>query len=197
VHGIQPNAVQEVLTLVGPLWVDPEAAAPLRNGVLRGSARYDVALNGLRLGAYTAESYVRRAYPDSTLPIFDRIPDNNAGDVVAHITVNLRAEARKAVEELALLEDEDIDEQLNSDGVRRFVYVPWLLNDMELARLRARYPGPTFIFGTGASLPTTPPPAGVRFLAPELDTAREKLAFKEWIDARTNVANRRKRVGGG
>lgn len=197
IHGITPDEAQEVFNLIAPLWVDGDAAAPLYSGVLHGRPHFDVGLNGLRLGLYTANSYVRRAHPETSLPVLHVVPDSNAGDMVEHIAESLRGDVRKAFPDLSELPDDIIDESLNDVNVRRFVYVPALLNDTELTGLRAVYSHPTFIFGTGATLPTTPPPAGVHYLRPELDTEREKAALKEWMVARTNIANRRKRVGGG
>ncbi len=197
-HGMSPDAAQEVYNIVSSLWVDPQAAAPLQAGVLHEATRIGVALNGRKFARFTAERYVRRAHPGSTLPTFSRVTDANAGDLVQHIAECMRAEERQRLALLSDADDDDIDAYINNPAVQRFVLVPMLPTDVELTQLRALYPQPLFIFSTGASLPTDAPPTGVRYLEPELELAHESRAFQDWMVALNNVDNRRKlRVGGG
>lgn len=197
VPGLSPEAASAIYNIVSALWVDPQAAAPLQAGVLHDAGRVGVALNGKRVDRFTAFTYVRRAYPGSSLPTFSKITNANAGDIVEHIITSLRRDTRIARPQLADLDDDDVDAYLNNPAVLHFVLVPTMLSDKELTRLRTVYSHPTFIFSTGPTLPTVAAPAGVRYLQPELDLARETQAFQDWLVATTNVSNRIAARGGG
>ena len=193
VFAIEPEDVMAIYALLSPLWVDPEAAAPLATGVLSDESSRDFALNGEFLGAFTAESYVRRAHPLTSRARFEVIDSANSGDIVEHIRTTLRRLARESSPALRNVKVEVVDKQLERLGRDWFVLVPCLLNAKELIDLRAAYPTMTFIYDAGLTRPVAPLPKGVRFLQPALESASENAAFDAWVDAEANVENRRRK----
>ena len=176
-----------IFKILGPFWVEPDAAGKI-HAARTGTVDYrDIAMNGKHLYDFTAEMYLARAYPLSTLWRLIRVSDSAADDDLQHISRSVLNEVAKMAP--GLEHDPDLLKQyLDSRPDPVFILLPKIPDAELLKTLRGKYPKVTFIFWTAASLP--PPshiPANTLALKPELVVQDEQTAFFGWLDA-TNFA---------
>ena len=177
------GALRDIVTLLAPLWIDPEAAGLLGLTIKdRDSGPFqDIALNGRYLSQHTARWYVERAFPeDWTLPPIS--VDGALGyDALEKIKDDIRAGAFPGREVSA----GEADRMLNRAEARakRFVLLPPGVDETLLDDLRQVYPRLTFIL----SFPEPPDdhdvPTRVRFLRPPLSEEDEQLAVDSFSEA--------------
>jgi hypothetical protein len=189
--GPASEVAREVVEMLAPLWVEPDAATSLETVARsRPQGERDVALNGRYLPDFTAQMYVHRAYPLSREPLFLSVDDSDAGDFAEHVAARLRESLRAFVADLRNKPDAFIDRWMRQFPNPVFVLLPRVPPHLsELERLRAAFEKVTFIVPTDEHLP----PAGalgeeVRYLRPELDVDHEETAYFALLNARATVA---------
>jgi TIR domain len=169
--------VKKILYIVAPHWVDAAAAGRLPS-VAKCEPRRAIAMNGA-LPDFTADMYVRRAYPLSRRQRALSIPCANSGDIVDHVTQELyqhaQREKRSPGSSEASKEEQKaaVIKHFDEENPRYFVVLsephP---SGADLKELMTRFPKLTFILWM-EELPD-PEPEAVVCLKPEVDLDEEE-----------------------
>ena len=180
------NVAAKVLKRVAPFWVDGEAAGRLARAVAAVPSRI-TALNGRSVPVFTAEMYVRRAFP---LRYRKAVPLGGgfAGDYVAHYTREICESFRAKY--YPNLSARQVMEKLKTRGDDYIAVLPEkppLPDDLE--RLRRDFGMLHFLVWTGEKLVLDGAFAAVERLLPELDLAAEKSAEEAWERANEILEN--------
>lgn len=172
-----PEIVKQILHIVAPHWVDAAAAGPLPSAATC-EPRRAIAMNGVKVPDFTAEMYVRRAYPLSDQELVLPIPGGNSGNIVAHVTRELYYHAYPRSEDsgqaLTPKQKNDVIEYFKKEYFRYFAVLsrPHPLG-ADLRQLFTDFPKLTFILWTEEEL-SNPEPAAVICLEPEVDLDEEE-----------------------
>ncbi|HYH78928.1 MAG TPA: toll/interleukin-1 receptor domain-containing protein [Longimicrobium sp.] len=184
----------KILRILEPFWVEAAAAGTIPLVALRQGKSRDAALNGEYFANFTAELYLRRAYPLSSSRTVVWVDDGGDGDFAGYVAARVRADLRNRFWRLRKLSDDEIDAFLNDpEGppLPLFIMVPRLPPDTaSLAELRKRFSKATYIFWTGRELPG--PKAlctGIRGLEPALLVENETAALRARQHADMFLAN--------
>ncbi|HEU0078141.1 MAG TPA: toll/interleukin-1 receptor domain-containing protein [Longimicrobiaceae bacterium] len=183
---LQGEDLRTVLQIVAPYWVSGEAAGRLPD-VARHRKGWALAINGRHVSQFTAEMYVRRAFPLSLLYAVIKLPggwsDKALDEVIQAVRVSIR-------EEWSL---DDADSRTVQDFLQGredpvFVALPQPVPAIagDLDRLRAEFPGVVFILHAGAE--ADPGDAfgefrEVEVILPAVDLERETRAFRSFQEA--------------
>jgi hypothetical protein len=193
----QAEIVEKILHIVAPHWVDAVAAGRVPS-LATCRPRLAIAMNGAALSDFTAEMYVRRAYPLSRREQVVSIPSANSGDIIEHIIRELywRAQRERSPagsEALKADQKADVIKHFDKDKLRYFVVLsephP---SGAELKKLMNTFPKLTFILGTGDTL-LDPEPEAVVCLKPEVILAEEEKQQQAYEAAIYIIRNERQR----
>ncbi len=171
-----------LLEILAPLWVPHEDAGRILRIVHRGPPPWCVGLNGRKVGSFTAEMFVDRAYWPRKHDVFP-VKGGAGEDLVGHIRDELLASVKEWRNCDSL---EEADEYLRKTREPIFVTLPRPMPDAEaLEQLREAYPYTTFILDTGEACPRADdlalPP---RFEAlPQVDLDEEDRAWIKYKDS--------------
>jgi hypothetical protein len=142
----------EVLEYVAPMWVSLEAAGLLPEVAKRpAKKRWAAAMNGVRLGDYTVEMYVNRAYPVTKRYRISQLAGGyDSGSLGEQFEAELRLELQTS---LRVGDEADLDDRLTRVDEPYFVILP-KDDDLRsvLGDVLTRYPMLTFIVQTGKTL---------------------------------------------
>jgi hypothetical protein len=182
------ETVERILYIVAPHWVDAEAAGRLPS-VATSQPRLAIAMNGAGVSEFTAEMYVRRAYPLSRLQRVLSIPGGNSGDIVDHVTRELYWHAHRDERSatgsgpLTAKQTEDVIKYFDQGRPRYFVVLssPYP-SGPDLIQLMTRFPKLTFILWTGEEL-LNPQPESVICLKPAVIVDEEEKQRRAYADA--------------
>jgi hypothetical protein len=180
--------VDKILQIVAPHWVDAEAAGRLPS-VATCDPRRAIAMNGAKVPDFTADMYVRRAYPRSLHQAVLQIPGANSGDIVDHVTRELYRHAhreersRESSEALSAEQEADVIAHFKKGKLRYFVVLsaPHPLG-VKLRKLMTDFPKLTFILWTGQEL-LDPEPEAVVCLKPALNLDEEEKQQEDYETA--------------
>ncbi|MEN8180102.1 MAG: toll/interleukin-1 receptor domain-containing protein [Pseudomonadota bacterium] len=175
---------------VFPLWVREEAAVLLPLSLIdeAGSSRR-IAINGKKLFPFTAESFVRRAYPldddwvlipiDSTKTQADAIAEEVRSYFREHITGDFNAS------------ESDTDKEIRTFPSPIYILLAENVTDEYiLDELQAFYPNAEFLLSVGAEMPAdTAIPAKANPITPPLDIHLEERQNTQMKRAR-NLLNK-------
>ena len=198
-HAPDPSAIDRILDIIAPNWVDLHAARWIARCALEKSNKPAVALNAET--KFAADMYIRRAAckPPKTcwhvVPITAVFGENTFDDIAQEIWQSLRNSFADF-----LLNDpflSDFDQQLvallqDLHQLSRPVVIvcrlPPRANTIIL-RLRDRFPYLHFLFLSGKELPDAAeyPETVLRLVKPELPQGKEHDARREFIAARTLI----------
>jgi hypothetical protein len=172
--------VTRIFDIVSPYWVDAEAAGRLP-ALTRCNPRRAAAMNGAKVGAFTAERYVRRAHPLSNryrvIPTAGGFP----GGLVNHYTDEICKYIRQR--ENSNDSNETIIAKLKKLDPFSYVVIEGLPDKESLDALLGRFPTVTFILWTGETLQRDESLRDVEWLTPELDLDEEEKQEKDFQDA--------------
>lgn len=160
---------EEILSILGPLWVELDAAAWILRAASRPEGCRDVVIGCAHPNA-TIEDYAARAHMPARKPTLLLLHGmtGRPEDIVAE----LFDVGKRKLKYLRERTPQELDAYFKQDARRIFVAVP-LPGDEVVARLQADYPAPTFIFYVGSSSPVPVPPPGVAMVEPALDPGFE------------------------
>lgn len=192
-----PSAIDRILDIIAPNWVDLNAARWIARCALETSIKPAVVLNAET--KFAADMYIRRAAckPPKTcwyvLPITSVFGENTFDDIAQEIWQSLHASFADF-----LLKDpfcSDLDQQLAAllqdlqQRARPVVVVCKLppQANVIILRLRDKFPYLHFLFLSGSELPDAEeyPETVLRLIKPALPHGKEQEARREFIAART------------
>ena len=186
------NVLEQLLNVVGPHWLDAEAAGRLPL-MLAGGARRAAILNGAFVNDFTAAMFMRRAHPlslrHSLIPTAGGSSGAIVADVTAQICEHMRARDGWTGTDAAIVEELALAEAL------RYVLIPEPPPDQaSLDALTARFPTLVFLLSTGPELDRTLNLTAVEWLLPPVNIATERRERSNFRNAR-NVVKRLTHVG--
>jgi hypothetical protein len=168
---LDSTKTSKLIGLLQPLWVEPQAAATIPVAL---NQSYHIAMNGKNLTNFTAESYLRRAYPWGERWVLYKIDGGYGEQFVPYVIRQLQNQVRERNPGIDL--NEDIDAFINQERPwPTFVLLPPTPDAEALSELRAKYPSLTFIVPANDQ---TELPDFVRFLEPRLDPRNELTAYR-------------------
>lgn len=181
------EVARNVLRLVSPYWIEPDAAGRLPR-LLVSSPRRAAALNGAQVAGFTGPLYVRRAHGPSLRHQLIPISGGSHDKLVDHVTQEICAFMRKRRNNPSATND-DVIAELNADRPRWYAILPPPIPDTEaLHDLLDRFSTVTFILWTGRTLGRDATLDCVEWLEPEVDLAREQREHKAYRAAEDVLA---------
>jgi hypothetical protein len=184
---LPPHALEDVLKLAAPHWVDRQAAGQFGNLIDRRKPQPQcgiAAINGNHAKLYTGKMYLGRAFPlgsEYRLHAPNRPPH---GDVLAYYTAAICDAYKATDEDYAGLKEDEIVARLKTEPPWLFVVIE-PLDHRGLKELREKFPTVCFLIDVGAQdYDKAALPEGVTRLLPPVDTAIEDKQHNDYRRAR-------------
>ena len=178
------RAVEQILWIVAPWWVDLMAAGRLAR-LLDSQPRIAAVMNGAQVGQFTALMYVQRAHPLSRRYKVLPLSGGWKGDPAVHFTRLICEHYRMNREHAG--DDQQVIERLNAGRPDTYVVLPGQLDDSSIRTLVDRFSKLTFIIWPGEALEPDPSLVRVDWLEPPLDPEREEQQADHYERAREIV----------
>ena len=178
---LQGEDLRTLLQIVAPYWVSAEAAGRLPD-LSQRRQRWALAINGRHVPLFTAEMYVRRAFPLSLLHAVIKLGGGWSDKALDEVIQAVRV----AIQEEWSLDDASggtVRSFLEDAEVPVFVALPQPVPAIaaDLDRLRAEFPNVVFILHAGTEADPDDAFGGfpeVEVILPAVDLEREVRAFR-------------------
>jgi hypothetical protein len=195
---VSRETARRLLELIGPLWVDAEAATLMPRAFQRSSGFQDLALyctKPRRMHSFIVSDFIRRAYPRSSLWVLFRVDEAHSGDAAGYYIQRIREDVReKYPEQVFDMDDDELDEFINSIVAAdpAFVLLPEVPDEDTLLQLRNRYGRLSFVMYTGDHGEAKPPLwKGACYVEPELTSDIERIVESGRTRSQTYLNNLR------
>jgi hypothetical protein len=176
------DPIKQIFRILSPYWVDAEAAGRLP-ALLEAEPRRAAAINGAYVGTFTADMYVRKAFPLSSRYDVWPIAGGTPGRILDHVTEEICSHVRQR--EPSAGTNEAIVDRLARRSRTVFVVVPPPHPDrQELTAIQDRFPRLTFLLWTGDELDLDED-LPVESLIPPVDLDREAREEEHCREARS------------
>jgi hypothetical protein len=186
------KVLEQLLGIVGPHWIEPDAAGRLPL-VLSGGSRRAAVINGAYVQDFTATMFLRRAHPLSLLHSLIPTAGGSPGAIVDDVTAQICRYMRES--EGATGSDDEIIADLAIGPAIRYVLLPPPPPDQSsLDALTARFPKLGFVISTGSALDREIDLDAIEWLLPPVDLEKERVERVHYRNA-MKVVTRLARVG--